>query len=274
MGFINKLERKIGRFAIQNLMKYVIACYLLGVAAYYFNASILDFFVLSPAYIMQGQVWRLVSWLLIPSTTQLLFVAIMCFLYYRLGSILEGTWGAFKFNLYFFSGMFFTVAGEFLLYFFYSGPVTTLVSPFYINLSLLLAMAVTYPDMELRLLFAIPVKIKYIGYFYGAYNVYLILTEPNTVRMLIIASLLNFILFFLFVIRNSPFPAVAFRKSRPKYKPERKGRDKRAKDNVHKCVVCARTEVDHPDLDFRYCSKCKGSYEYCQDHLFTHIHKQ
>lgn len=26
------------------------------------------------------------------------------------------------------------------------------------------------------------------------------------------------------------------------------------------------------NLDFRFCSKCDGNYEYCSDHLFTHQH--
>ena len=40
----------------------------------------------------------------------------------------------------------------------------------------------------------------------------------------------------------------------------------------HKCAVCGRTELDDPNLTFRYCSKCSGNKEYCQDHLFTHKH--
>ena len=40
----------------------------------------------------------------------------------------------------------------------------------------------------------------------------------------------------------------------------------------HKCAICGRTEKDDPNLEFRFCSKCNGNYEYCQDHLFTHQH--
>ena len=42
----------------------------------------------------------------------------------------------------------------------------------------------------------------------------------------------------------------------------------------HRCAVCGRTELDDPTLEFRYCSKCNGNYEYCSDHLFSHEHKQ
>ena len=40
----------------------------------------------------------------------------------------------------------------------------------------------------------------------------------------------------------------------------------------HKCAVCGRTELDAPDLEFRYCSKCAGDHEYCSEHLYTHTH--
>jgi GrpB-like predicted nucleotidyltransferase (UPF0157 family) len=42
----------------------------------------------------------------------------------------------------------------------------------------------------------------------------------------------------------------------------------------YKCAVCGRTEQDDESLEFRYCSRCNGNYEYCQDHLFTHQHIQ
>ena len=40
----------------------------------------------------------------------------------------------------------------------------------------------------------------------------------------------------------------------------------------HKCAVCGRTDTDHPDLQFRYCSRCAGYHCFCQDHIFNHIH--
>ena len=40
----------------------------------------------------------------------------------------------------------------------------------------------------------------------------------------------------------------------------------------HRCAVCGRTERDDAELEFRFCSKCKGNFEYCMDHLYTHEH--
>ncbi len=41
----------------------------------------------------------------------------------------------------------------------------------------------------------------------------------------------------------------------------------------HHCEVCGRTEKDVPDMVFRYCSKCEGSFEYCEDHIQNHEHR-
>lgn len=41
----------------------------------------------------------------------------------------------------------------------------------------------------------------------------------------------------------------------------------------HRCTVCGRTEKDAPDLQFRYCSKCHGNFEYCEDHIRDHEHR-
>ena len=43
---------------------------------------------------------------------------------------------------------------------------------------------------------------------------------------------------------------------------------------THKCTVCGRTDVSNPELEFRYCSRCRGYYCYCQDHINNHTHIQ
>ena len=43
---------------------------------------------------------------------------------------------------------------------------------------------------------------------------------------------------------------------------------------THKCTVCGKTDVDSPDLEFRYCSRCNGYHCYCQEHISNHTHIQ
>ena len=49
-------------------------------------------------------------------------------------------------------------------------------------------------------------------------------------------------------------------------------REQNSKPYHHKCAVCGRTDADHPELEFRYCSRCAGYHCFCQDHINNHIH--
>jgi len=278
LNFISKMEQKLGRFAIPNLIRYVIAAYVIGFGIRHFVPALFPMLILSPAHIMNGEVWRIVSWLLIPPPiVNPIFILIMCYLYFMIGSALEHAWGAFRFNLYFFSGVFFTVVGAFILFFIEGGHalmsiiIAVNVSTYYINMAMFLAFAMTYADLELRLFFVLPIKAKFLGIFYAVILGYEFLTADLwVVRMLMIASLLNFLLFFFFVHRNKNIP---FKHKTRQVKMNRDIR-RRTMKSVHKCTVCQRTDESNPDLEFRYCSKCNGNFEYCQEHLFTHEHKR
>lgn len=281
MNFLNKMERKYGRYAIHNLTKYMIGCYAIGYILVYlgqmFGANFFQYLLLSPYHIMHGQIWRIVSWILIPpSSSNIIFVLIMLSFYYYLGTALERTWGAFRYSVYILGGMLCTVIGAFILYFI-SGPneMFSLIngmsfSTYYINLSIFLAFAMNYPDMEVLFMMIIPIKIKYLALLDVAYLLYDLIRGGWGTRTVIIASLLNFIIYFL-MTRN-------YRRISPQ-EIHRKQQFKKAVHpqmtpggTRHKCAVCGRTEKDGEHLEFRYCSKCNGNYEYCQDHLFTHQH--
>ena len=201
MNFLNKMERKFGRYAIHNLSAYIIALYVAGYLLYFFApASIFSYLTLEPYYILHGQIWRLVTWILIPPESPGIFTIIMLFFYYSLGNSLEQTWGAFRYNVYIFMGMISTVLGAFLLYAIFGGNVlfgNALFSTYYINMSIFLAFAVSYPNMQVMLYFFIPIKMKWMGILYGFFIVYSFVKSSWVGKVAIIASLLNFIVFFL-----------------------------------------------------------------------------
>ena len=279
MNFLNKMERKFGRYAIHNLTKYMILCYIIGYALQYmqalFEVPLISYLYMSPYHIFhEGQIWRLVSWLLIPpGSDNIFFVLIMLMFYYSLGTTLERTWGAFRYNVYVLGGILCTIIGAFLLYFI-KGDISVNYMPafstYYINLSIFLAFAMNYPDMEVLFMMIIPMKMKYLAYLDIAYLLYDMVKGDWGLRTVIIASLLNFIIYFL-TTRN-------YRRISPKEIHRRQQFQKAVHPSMakgvtkHKCAVCGRTEKDGDDLEFRFCSKCNGNYEYCQDHLFTHQH--
>lgn len=299
---IQRLERRLGRYAIPHLMNYIIGGYLIGylvyVASMMTKVPLIMYLTLDPALILRGQVWRLVSWILIPPLQNVFFEIIMMVFYWQLGTMLENTWGSFRFNLYMFGGMIFTVIGAFILFlaeYAITGIPVSLSGYFsteYINLSIFLAFAVSYPDMQILLYFLIPVKMKWMAIVYGLIVVYEFAVSGVAGKVAIAASLLNFIVFYL-MTRNykSISPYESARKAKWKQKMEGfgsgassntstgspfggfSGGSTRVNISRHRCAICGRTDISNPELTFRFCSKCNGNYEYCNDHLFTHEHK-
>lgn len=281
MNWLNKLERKFGRFAIPNLIVWLIGAYIIGFVIELVNPAILDYLELSPYHILHGQVWRLVTWIFKSTDTSLFFLLIMALFYFQLGTALERNWGTFRFNVYIIGGMLSTVVGAFILYgimYLINGGNTVgmllIGSEFstnYINMSIFLAFAVTYPEMQILLMYIIPIKMKWMAVIYGIMIAVNFIQSGWAGRIAIAMSLLNFIIFFLST-RNFKRYAPHEVHRRQKFKREMRQPSGYAGGARHKCAVCGRTELDDPSLEFRFCSKCEGNYEYCQDHLFTHQH--
>ncbi len=237
-----------------------------------------------------GQIWRLVTWLIVPPSGFDFFTLLMLYFYYSLGTTLERTWGTYRYNVYIFSGVLFTILGAFLLFVYtlifkessqtaaqlwvlWGGFGTfpylaAMFSTFYVNMSIFLAFAGTYPNMQVMLFFMIPIKIRILGIIYGALLVFQFLTGTIADKIIIAASLMNFIVFFITgrgKVHMSPKQA----KRRQEFRREVK---KTTRSTRHKCAICGRTDETNPELQFRFCSKCAGNYEYCEDHIFTHTH--
>ncbi len=281
--FLNSLERKIGRYAVTNLSLYIIIAYVIGYILALTGS--VEFISLNPYYISKGQIWRVITWILVPPGSFDLFTIIMLYFYYQIGRALENTWGAFRYNVYIFSGILFTVIGAVALYLISTANgldgvaagalVSSGFSTYYINLSIFLAFAATYPNVSVLLFFVIPVKMKWMAYIYAIMLAYQFIASGTAGRIAIVMSLLNFIVFFLST-RNyksvSPkemYRKRAYRSATTSARPNTAGGVTITK---HKCAICGRTEKDGDNLEFRFCSKCNGNYEYCNEHLFTHTH--
>ena len=280
------------KYSISNLSLYLILGYVLGYVIQLINPVIMDFFTLNPYLILHGQIWRLVTWIIIPpSSNPDLLTIIMLFFYYSIGTNLERTWGTFYYNVYLFMGMIFTILGSFLImgisyvplfglsqtmdfygttqYFIY---VARNFSTYFVNMSIFLGFAATFPEVQVLLMFIIPIKVKWMGIAYVILLLVQFLQNGIIGKIVIGASLLNVVIFFLMTrsnlrMRMSPRQV----KRRHDYNREVK-RAKPMSVAKHKCAVCGKNSEDNPDTEFRFCSKCNGNYEYCQDHLFTHTH--
>lgn len=284
---MSSFERKFGKYAIKNLSFVLICCYAVGYMLEMIDRSgtLILYLTLDPYAILHGQVWRLVTWILIPPPSgNIIFTLIMLYFYCSIGTTLEKTWGTYRYNVYLFQGMLFTIAGSFLLmgfqYLFQSESIA-LVGPdyyflvnslyfstYYINMSIFLAFAVTFPDVQVMLMFIILVKVKWLGIIEAVFLLLAFIQTDAVNRFVIAASMLNFVVFFI-TSRNMMHLRPKEIRRRQEFK-----HDVRRNTGVtkHKCAICGRTEVDSPQMQFRFCSKCDGNYEYCEEHLYTHTH--
>ncbi|MBP5184422.1 MAG: hypothetical protein J6113_04870 [Lachnospiraceae bacterium] len=298
MSKLNKIERKIGKYAIPHLMRYVLALYIIGMIVDMVNPAIYtSFLMLDIDKLLQGQVWRIVTFLIQPPDVSLLFLVFFLYLYYMIGEALEAAWGSFFFNLYFFAGVLFNILV--VVGFYVATRVITgtgqspMISVSYINQSLFLAFAALYPNTQLLLFFFIPVKIKWIGIAdgilmgYGVIrNVILGFRAINFVdrvdnfakAIAVVVAMANFLIFFI-MFKTKRFIPMGMARQRAQFRRnmERAQREYGRAEGFttiakHKCAICGRTEHDGDDIEFRYCSRCVGNYEYCLEHLYTHTH--
>lgn len=294
MDWIAKLERKFGKYAISNIMMYLIVLQIAGYVLLVVSQDTLFYYKylsLSAESILRGQVWRVVTFLMEPFATSSdvwsIFLGVLfLYIYYKIGTSLEYIWGIFRFNVYLISGILLHIIGAFLAYLIVGSSFPLGTS--YLYLSLFFAFTASFPETQFLLFFVIPVKAKYLGILNGIFFGFTILqgilpSYTNSASgsyyqasaIAAFVSLLNFLIFF-FSSRNfkSRSPKQVVRKKQFKKQIKRASRPEHIYSNgaKHKCAVCGRTELDDPTLEFRYCSKCGGGREYCQDHLFTHEH--
>ena len=293
MDYVYRFCNKHPNFGIPNLMKYIVGGNVVFWLLSLVNPVLMSYLSFSPAAILHGQVWRLVTWVIAPPSSFDIFTIIMLLFYFNLGTSLERTWGTWQYNVYIFTGIFLTVIGSFLcmgLYYLILGDAITpqnaslifamgawQFSTYYINMSIFLAFAATFPDVQVLLMFVIPVKVKWLGVVYAVFLL-VELIQYYSLGMYywfavaaIAASLLNFVVFYL----RSRHSYMHLNPKQMKRKMEfRQDVKRNSRITKHKCAICGRTEEDDPTLEFRFCSNCNGNYEYCQYHLFTHEHRK
>jgi membrane associated rhomboid family serine protease len=256
------------------------------------SAAVYSLLYFNKSAILSGEVWRLLTYILIPSYSSILSLAIMMFFYVQIGRVLESNWGTLKFNLYYLTGILLADLCAMVL------PGGT-ANTYYLNLSLILAFASLYPDNQVLLFFIIPLRMKYLAWFYFALTAFEIVSTSFPVNLLPVFALLNYFLYFgkdvryVFTSnRYHPGQGFSFKSATERFQKAASKKQKTTSsapnpnwaDNYrsasgqkpyhHKCTVCGRTDTEYPDLEFRYCSRCNGYYCYCMDHINNHTHIQ
>lgn len=161
-NWLNQLERKYGRFGIPNLTNILVGGQILVLAIELFvNQTVSVWLALSRYFLLRGQIWRIITFAFIPSYGGSILSAVLgIYFTWFIGTALEQEWGDFRYTVYLLSGMLGTVLACLLT------GVTG--STYCLSLSLLLAFAMLYPEVQVLLFFVIPVRVKYFGFFCGS----------------------------------------------------------------------------------------------------------
>lgn len=278
MNFLNKLERKFGRYAVPDLIRYIMIVWIGSTVLFNISTSMRAvyyyFLSLDIGMVLQGQIWRLVTFILCPypiqGPTDIIFFGFQVYIYLMIGRSLENAWGSFRFNMFFLSGILFNILGAVFLFIGHGGGYY--VGLEYLFQSMFFAFAVLYPNIQFLLFYIIPVKVKWLAVLDAVllgWSVFTYLKSGHYyIAISIIMAFANFLIFY-FATRN--YRRISPREQRRKAAYKRQVHQATAGPR-HRCAVCGRTELDDPNLEFRYCSKCNGSYEYCMKCLYTHKH--
>ncbi|HYC71114.1 MAG TPA: hypothetical protein VEB66_07910, partial [Opitutaceae bacterium] len=267
MSFLNRLERKLGRLAVENTTLYI----LMGQVGFFLLAllgkDLTDLIVLQMDLVVdKGQVWRPFTFIFEPPAISrdafdIMFIVFGWSLFYLMGNALDEFWGTFRYNIFLGVGWVLTVAVAFL---FPREPATAL----FIGLSVFLAFAYLNPEFVMMIFFILPVKIKWLALITWIGLGFAFMTGRFSTRLMIAASLANFFLFF-----GADILARMRGGQRRMQQQARQFAVKNAAPAArHTCTVCGKTDRTHPQLDFRYCSKCAGDECYCPEHIFNHVH--
>lgn len=259
MNLLNKLEKQFGDYIPTNLTKYIIFGQL---GVFFFLAAYPDFmsiFTLQGSRVLEGQWWRLITYIFRPITFDILFGAFVYYIFYLYGTALERTWGTFKYFMYLFISFIATAALAFIF------PEAKFTNA-YMYTSIFLAFAWLFPDFTIMLFFVLPVKIKWLALIAWAGILVAFLGSNLASRAHIFLSLLNFFLYFWEDI------LIAAKINTKTMKPGGILKQPR-RDPYHVCFVCKTNELDNPKMQIRYCDVCKPTTCYCGDHIAGHTHR-
>lgn len=158
---LDSLERKIGRHkGIRNLMTIVVIgtvfVYLADIILPLISGRTLtSLLAFSKNRIMRGEIWRLITFVFVPTTrANLLMMAFGLYFDWLMGDMLQNYWGTFRFTVFYTVGMLGAVI---------AGCITGSATAYYLNMSLMLAMACIHPDMQLRLYGMLNLKLKWLA---------------------------------------------------------------------------------------------------------------
>ncbi|MEE9368401.1 MAG: hypothetical protein V3V05_06005 [Pontiella sp.] len=257
MNWMLTLEKRFSSWAIPNLAAYLIAIQAIGVVLLMGNYVDPNDLLLHGSSVMhRGQWWRLLSFMMLPKTMSPLWLFFSFYIFYMIGSSLEQHWGTFRFNLYILIGYLLTVATAFI------SPGAVVTNIYFLG-SVFLAFATLFPNIEFRIFFVLPVKVKWLGWLTAVAYLMTLFSGNSGSRLGVLAAFTTYLIFFGRDMLNGF-------KSGQRRKAFVADRANVAAQPLHTCKKCGATDKSDASIHFRYCSTCGECF--CEEHIGNHDH--
>ena len=267
MDLISTLEKRFGGWAIPNLTIYLMAIQAIGVVLLLTGYSEVQDLILNGVWVRAGDWTRLLSFMMIPRTLSPVWLFFSFYVFYLVGTSLEKEWGAFRYNLYILLGYLFTISVAFI------APSAYVFNTYFLG-GVFLAFATLFPNVEFRIFFILPVKVKWLGWLTAGYYILTLLLPENIAkqvgiatdlgsRLCVVAAFANYLVFFGKDFLNN----VKAGQRRKAYHTERAVA---AEQPMHVCAECGASDKSDATMDFRYCSTCGKCF--CEQHIGNHGH--
>lgn len=189
---LDRLELRLGRYrGIHNLITIIVAAmaavYVADLFAPTVGFYLSSYLAFDKAAILRGQVWRILTFIVTPPNVSFIFIIFQLMFLHFTGEILQSHWGTLRFNLFYFCG----IIGSII-----AGLITGYATSYYINLSIFLAVAILYPNMEVNIYGILPIRLKWLALLDVFFLLPGLINGSWGVRVAIVVSLINVVLFF------------------------------------------------------------------------------
>lgn len=261
MKLLERMDRLVRPIAIPNLTEVLVTGQAIMWLATMFEPPLAERATLVWSKVFEGELWRLVTFLFFPPAAGPIFVLFYFYLFFMMGKALEQYWGTVRYNTYFYLGALLTLLAGLIV------PADPVTGAFF-QATVFLAFATHNPNFELLIFFLLPVKIKWFALIQVFGYVLILNFSPLPQKVMVIASLGNYLIFF----GPTLFQSLKNLRRRTKFAAQQMELRDRARAPRHTCAICGIDNLTHPQEDFRYCSGCDGELAYCEQHLRNHQH--
>lgn len=252
------LDRVVAPIAISNLPLLLVGAQAICWVATQLNPMMVERLVLIWDLVLEGEVWRLLTFAMVSPAGHPLFAIFYFYLLYMMGTFLEQTWGTVRFCAFIYLGLLLNVLAGLVVR-------DAAITGNYMYATIFLAFATFNPNFTFMIMFILPVKVKYLAWLQAAMYLLTFFTGPLSASLMVLAALGNYLLFFAGDLANR---GTNFHR-RLKWKSQVAETKKKP---THTCITCGIDSNTDRNMDFRYCSTCDGTPAYCEQHLRDHQH--